>query len=107
AAAGDAHDGVEALDSLYELGRSASVQALFVDDFEDAHHRVLHRTVGARFAVAAAFVAHFPASTRLAMVTYLRPADWAAVTASSSGHSSWILASLTSIGMLIPARTST
>ena len=33
-------------------------------------------------------VAHFPVSTRLAMVTYFRPASWAAATASASGHSS-------------------
>ena len=41
------------------------------------------------------------------MVMYLRPESLAAATASVSGHSSRTLASLTSIGRLIPARTST
>src|SRR5579863_5653532 len=50
---------------------------------------------------------HLPLSTRLAMVTYLRPASWAAATASASGHSSRTFASLTSMGRLMPASTST
>ena len=52
-------------------------------------------------------VAHLPARTRLAMVTYLRPASWAIAMASGSERSSRTLASLTSIGRLIPASTST
>src|SRR5262249_6666620 len=51
--------------------------------------------------------AHLPVRTRLAMVMYLRPESWAAATASVSGHSSLTLASFTSIGRLMPARTST
>src|SRR6516164_9680676 len=60
--------------------------------------------------IAAAIMAggfHLPDKTRLAMVTYFRPASCAAATASGSGHSSRTLASFTSIGRLIPARTST
>src|SRR5262249_51061874 len=75
------------------------------DDLEDPHYRALRGPIPTDCAVR--LVAHFPASTRLAMVTYLRPAAWAAATASSSGHSSRTLASLTSIGMLMPASTST
>src|SRR4029079_4888799 len=90
---------------LHELGRGAGVQPLLVDDFQDPHHRTLRRRRAVE--AAAGFVAHLPASTRLAMVTYLRPAACAAATASSSGHSSRTLASLTSIRRLMPARTST
>src|SRR6185503_1171816 len=104
-AAGDPDIGVEAFDDLAELGGGAGVQALLVDDFEDTDLGAWRG--GGAIAVDAAFVAHFPASTRLAMVTYLRPAACAAATASSSGDSSRILASLTSIGMLMPASTST
>ena len=66
--------GVEPLDRLHEFRRGARVQSLFVADFEHAHDGAV-----------AAQLAHFPASTRLAMVTYLRPASCAAVTASGSG----------------------
>src|SRR5689334_15775612 len=52
-------------------------------------------------------VGHLPASTRLAMVTYLRPASWAIAIASGSERSSRTLASLTSMGRLMPASTST
>src|SRR5206468_11665725 len=52
-------------------------------------------------------VAHLPARTRLAMVTYLRPASCAIAIASGSGRSSRTLASFTSIGRLMPASTST
>src|SRR5262249_60439734 len=50
---------------------------------------------------------HLPASTRLATVMYLRPASWAWATASPSEEALRTLASLTSIGRLIPASTST
>src|SRR5215510_12367190 len=50
-------------------------------------------------------LAHLPLRTRLAMVMYLRPESWAAATASVKGHSSRTLASLTSMGRLMPART--
>src|SRR5499427_8375532 len=52
-------------------------------------------------------VGHFPARTRLAIVTYLRPASWAIAIASGSERSSRTLASFTSMGRLIPASTST
>src|SRR5436305_2010837 len=62
---------------------------------------------GRTFAAALSWRAHFPVSTRLAMVTYLRPASCAAATASARGQSSRTFASLTNIGRLMPASTST
>src|SRR5204862_447816 len=50
---------------------------------------------------------YFPARTREATLMYLRPASWAWSTASPSFSSSRTLASLISIGRLIPATTST
>src|SRR5262245_47338188 len=102
-AAGDPHLGIVLLDRHDELGRGARVQAFLVADFE--HARDLGRAPV--FDRGAAGVVHVPVSTRLAMVTYLRPASCAARTASCNGHSSRTLASLTSIGRLIPASTST
>src|SRR5262249_34825645 len=52
-------------------------------------------------------VDHLPARTRLAMVTYLRPASCAIAIRSGSDRSSRPLASLTSMGRLMPATTST
>src|SRR2546430_1597377 len=99
--------GIELLDGLHEFGRGARVQSLLVADFENTHDSVF-ATCRARLIIGSAVrVTHLPVRTRLAMVTYLRPASWAAATASWSGHSSRILASLTSIGRLMPARTST
>src|SRR4051794_33633850 len=98
--------GVEALDHLNEFCRGARVQAAFVDDEEFAGN-------GARgharpdFVSGRGLVAHLPARTRLAIVTYLRPASWAMAMASGSERSSRTLASLTSMGRLIPASTST
>src|SRR6476469_11282415 len=83
------------------------MQALLVDDRQHPDGGVGRIPAFRQIAVEVFSPAHFPASTRLAMVTYLRPAAWAAAPASSSGHSSRILASLTSIGMLMPAITST
>src|SRR5271169_4376583 len=84
------------------------MQTLLVADDEDPSHSTLRRrhlfwhagTTMGRFV-------HLPVWTRLAMVTYFRPASWAAATASASGHSSRTLASLASIGRLMPASTST
>src|SRR6476469_10251376 len=83
------------------------MQALLVDDRQHPDGGVGRVPAFGQIALEVFSPAHFPASTRLAMVTYLRPAAWAAATASSSGHSSRTLASLTSIGMLMPAITST
>src|SRR5947208_742977 len=99
--------GIEALDHLNEFCGCARVQAAFVDDGKFARHRTLRDArpgigVGRR-----SVVAHLPASTRLAMVTYLRPASCAIAMASGSDRSSRTLASLTSMGRLIPASTST
>src|SRR6476469_10730029 len=83
------------------------MQALLVDDRQHPDGGVGRIPAFRQIAVEVFSPAHFPASTRLAMVTYLRPAAWAASTASSSGHSARIFASFTSIGILIPASTST
>src|SRR5947209_16548128 len=80
-----------------------------IDNFEHPHNVAFaQRTaVGRTFGIASGRLAHFPASTRLATVIYFRPASCAEATASASGHSSRTLASFTSIGRLMPARTST
>ena len=91
----------------HEFRRGAGVQAFFVDDLQDPDDGVCRVAALRQVAVEIFGAAHFPASTRLAMVTYFRPAAWAAATASSSGHSSRTLASFTSIGRLMPASTST
>src|SRR5258708_19264720 len=83
------------------------MQALLVDDRQHPDGGVGRVPAFWQIAGEVFRPAHFPASTRLAMVTYLRPAAWAAATASSSGHSLRTFASFTSIGMLIPASTST
>src|SRR5271156_7154009 len=108
AAARHPHLGVEFLHGLHEFRRGARVQTFLVADDEGADYG----SGGRRFGVghgsgAVGRIAHLPVSTRLAMVTYFRPASWAAATASASGHSSRTLASLTSIGRLMPAKTST
>src|SRR5262249_56012608 len=102
------HLGVELFHGLHELGRRARVQPLLVADFQHADDRraVRARRDGGGLAVAVG-LAHLPLRTRLAMVMYLRPESWAAATASVSGHSPRTLASLTSMGRLMPARTST
>src|SRR4029077_864751 len=98
----------EAFDRLDKFRRGARMQAPLVGDqefFRDGargHARprdILRRGI--------LVVAHFPASTRLAMVTYLRPASWASAIASGSVRSWRTLASLTSMGRLMPASTST
>src|SRR5205823_6380836 len=99
--------GIVLLDRLHEFGRSARVQAFFVADFKDANDSLLARRSAAAIISRAGRIAHLPLRTRLAMVTYLRPASWAAATASFRGYSSRTLASFTSIGRLMPARTST
>src|SRR3974390_2304573 len=96
----DDNGGVELFSGLHEFGRGAGVQALLVYYLDLAHHR---RAIF----VAGSGSAHLPLSTRLAMVQYLRPASCAAVTASSSWQVSRTLASLISIGRLMPASTST
>src|SRR5262249_45571515 len=90
---------VELLNRLYKFGGGARVQAFLIGDVHDPRDRAGRGVCGR--------LSHLPASTRLAMVTYLRPASWAAATASGSGQSPLTLASFTSIGRLIPARTPT
>src|SRR5215813_14801618 len=83
------------------------MQAALVDDEKlfggRARRHARPRNIFRRHVV----VSHLPASTRLAIVTYLRPASWAIAIASGSERSSRTLASLTSIGRLMPASTST
>src|ERR1700722_15276899 len=88
AAAGDADIGLELLHGLHEFGRGAGMQPLLVDDAHDAHDGAVprRRDIGAFISEATRF-SHFPASTRLAIVMYLRPDSWAATTASAKGHS--------------------
>src|ERR1700730_17452757 len=109
AAAHDAHLGVEFLDRLDEAGGGARVQSFFIADGEHADDGALaqRRRIARALVGAGRRLVHLPLSTRLAMVTYLRPASWAAATASASGHSARTLASLTSIGRVMPASTST
>src|SRR5262245_1964716 len=95
--------GIVLLDRHHELGRGAGVQAAPVADRKHADDVGRARL----FVRGAGRLGHVPVSTRLAMVTYLRPASCAASTASCSGHSSRTLASLTSMGRLMPASTST
>src|SRR5271166_1730194 len=92
--------GLKLFDGLHELCRRACVQAFLVDDVHDPCDGPRGGRFGSRSS-------HFPASTRLAMVMYLRPASWAKATASGNGQSSRTFASFTSIGRLIPASTST
>src|SRR5450755_1991018 len=101
----DGDGGVELFGGLHEFGRGAGVQALLVDDLDLTHNgggAILGQTV-----IRLSGAVHLPVSTRLAIVQYLRPASWAAATASSSGQVSRTLASLINMGRLIPARTST
>src|SRR5579883_144092 len=100
--------GVEAFDGLDEFCGGARMQAALVDDqklFGDGvlGHPRPGNMLDRRFVV----VAHLPARTRLAMVTYLRPASCAIAIASGSERSSRTLASFTSMGRLMPASTST
>src|SRR5277367_6351882 len=99
--------GVEALDHLDELGRSARVQSTLVDDEKFAGNSACRHARPGDILGRRDVVVHLPASTRLAMVTYLRPASWAMAMASGSERSSRTLASLTSMGRLMPASTST
>src|SRR6478736_7596959 len=99
--------GIEALDHLNEFCGSARVQTAFVDDGKFAGQRTLRDARPGIGCGRRGVVAHLPASTRLAMVTYLRPASCAIAMASGSDRSSRTLASLTSMGRLIPASTST
>src|SRR5256885_13894636 len=91
---------------LHEFGGGARVQAALVDDQKFPGERIgRHGRPG--IIRGRRVVAHLPASTRLAMVTYLRPASWAMAIASGRERSSRTLASLTSMGRLMPASTST
>src|SRR5207302_10839777 len=107
AAADHPHVGVVLLHHLDEFCRGAGVQTPLVDDADDAHHGARPRRWVGTFVGETARFSHFPASTRLAIVMYLRPDSCAAATASGSGLSPRTFASLTSIGRLMPARTST
>ena len=98
-AAGHPDLGVEPLHHLDEFGRGPRMQAALVDDQKFPGDCVGRNgrpgiVCGRRVVV----FAHLPARTRLAMVTYLRPASWAMAMASGSERSSRTLASLTSMG---------
>src|SRR5882724_5144514 len=107
AAAGHPDFGGEALDGLNEFCGSTRVKAALVDDEKLFRHCPV-RHAGPRDDRRRLVVFnHLPARTRLAIVTYLRPASWAMAIASGSERSSRTLASLTSMGRLMPASTST
>src|ERR1700722_14957504 len=99
--------GVEALDQLNEFRRGARVKSALVDDGNFPGQRTWRDAWPGIVFGRRVVVAHLPARTRLAMVTYLRPASCAMAMASGSDRSSRTLASLTSIGRLMPASTST
>src|SRR6184192_1234996 len=99
--------GIEALDGLDEFSGGARVQSAFVDDEKLAGDGACRHARPGNIFGRRDVVVHLPASTRLAMVTYLRPASWARAMASGSERSSRTLASLTSMGRLMPASTST
>src|SRR3569623_1473009 len=101
AVAGDRDLGVILLGHLHEFRRGAGVQTLLVDNLDIANDCPI-RTSGCVGAVG-----HLPGRTRLAIVQYLRPAACAAATAASRGQGSRTLASLMSMGRLMPASTST
>src|ERR1035441_3422873 len=103
--AGHGDSGVELFGGLHEFGRGAGVQALLVDDLDLTHDG--DGAILGQSAVRLSGTVHLPVSTRLAIVQYLRPASWAADPACSSGQVSRTLASLISIGRLMPASTST
>src|SRR5438309_1329283 len=69
--------GVEALDGLDEFGGGARVQSAFVDDEKFAGDGACRHARPGDIFGRRDVVVHLPASTRLAMVTYLRPASWA------------------------------
>src|SRR5215831_13116552 len=110
-ASGHPHLCVEALDCLNEFGGRARMQAALVDDQKLFGNSSLGYACPGRgtgiTSERRVVLAHLPASTRLAMVTYLRPASWAIAIASGSERSSRTLASFTSMGRLMPASTST
>src|SRR6478672_10864203 len=106
-AAGDPDLGVILFHDHDEFGRGAGMQPTLVADLDRAGGVGIACRPARPIVAGASRLAHLPVRTRLAMVTYLRPASWAAATASCSGHSSRTLASLTSIGRLMPASTST
>src|SRR5690242_18638840 len=101
-----ASGGIETFDCLTELRRCSCVKTLLVDDLQHANNGIRSIAAFRQIAVEILGSAHFPASTRLAMVTYFRPAACAAATASSSVHSALIVASFAIIGTLVPASTS-
>src|SRR5580704_7555965 len=102
------YTGLEFLHRLHEFGRRARVQSSLVADLEHAGDRVAATGLNlGRRSVEPCTFAHLPVRTRLAMVMYLRPESWAAATASGSAHSPRTFASLTNMGKLMPARTST
>src|SRR3984885_13250070 len=99
--------GIEAFDQLNEFRRGARVKSALVDDRNFPGQRPRRDAWPGIVFGRRVVVAHLPARTRLAMVTYLRPASCAIAMASGSDRSSRTLASLTSMGRLIPASTST
>src|SRR6202789_348776 len=106
AAAGDLDLRVETLDALDEFRGRARVQALAVDDAHLSNLRsgeFRRRRTRLPFPD---FVAHLPERTLLATVMYFRPASRASSTAWSSSEFSRSVASLISIGRLMPQITS-
>src|SRR5215207_217728 len=100
---------VEALDRLHEFGGRSRMQAFAINDEKVARMRAVRLRRRRTFVDARVrpFAAHLPARTREATLMYLRPASWACSTASPKPSSSRTLASLISMGRLIPATTST
>ena len=80
AAARDPDVRVKSVHALHKFGGGARVQALPVDDLQVARQRPRKRR-GRGTVVFGAHLAHFPSSTLLAMVMYLRPASRASTTA--------------------------
>ena len=77
ATAHDANVGIELLDRLHKTRGGASVQSLAIADGEDTDHGAFakRRIIACTFVGVAGRFVHFPVSTLLAMVTYLRPAS--------------------------------
>src|SRR5262249_41789192 len=110
AAPADVHIDVKLFHSLHEFSRRTGVQALLIDDLQHPNDRAGGNRFPVGIAVAFAdepLLCHLPASTPVARLLYFPRASGAAATASASEHSSRTLASLTNIGRLIPASTST
>src|SRR6202162_4071194 len=109
AAARHLHLGLEPLHCLHQPRRGSRVQAALVDDRQLPRERAPRQLRGGRAVVVGRGwnIAHLPASTRLAILMYLRPASCAWATASARPSSSRTFASFTSIGRVGAGPTST